>query len=77
VAMFFGLACIGAYYSLAVIFWVVKSKTNEMLKKMGVVRYGITAFLFLTMMSLPIKMVLRWTLNIKYILMIKSINLSI
>jgi hypothetical protein len=29
------------------------------------------------MMSLPIKMVLRWTLNIKYILMIKSINLSI
>lgn len=77
VAMFFGLACIGAYYGLAVAFWIVKSKTSETLKKMGVVRYGITAFLFLTMMSLPIKMVLRWTLNIKYILMIKSINLSI
>jgi hypothetical protein len=31
------------------------------------VRYGIVAFLFMTMTLLPIKMILRWTLNIKYL----------
>ena len=77
VAIFFGLFVVGAYYGTAVLYWIKKSKVSETLQKMGVVRYGITAFLFLTMMSLPIKMVLRWTLNIKYILVIKSINFAI
>jgi hypothetical protein len=31
------------------------------------VRYGIVAFLFLTMMSLPVKVVLRLAFNIKYV----------
>jgi hypothetical protein len=31
------------------------------------VRYGIVAFLFLSMMGLPIKMFLRLAFNIKYI----------
>lgn len=77
VAMFFGATLIAAYYGLGVVYWVVKSKKSELLQRMGVVRYGITAFLFLTMMSLPIKMLLRWTLNVKYILVIKAINLNI
>lgn len=77
VAIFFGLGLIGAYYSLGALFWILKKDKNEMLKKMGVVRYGITAFLFLTMMALPIKMILRLLFNIKYILVMKSINLNI
>lgn len=77
VAIIFGLMLIGFYYGIGVVYWVVNSKKNEFLQKMGVVRYGITAFLFLTMMALPIKMVLRWMFNIKYILDIKAINLSI
>jgi hypothetical protein len=33
----------------------------------GLVRFLITANLFAIMMALPIKMILRWTLNVKYI----------
>ncbi len=77
VAIFFGLGLIGAYYGSAVGFWLMYGKKSEILNKMGVVRYGITAFLFLTMMSMPIKMILRWTLHIKYIVVIPGINLSI
>lgn len=77
VGIFLGMFVIGAYYGLAIAYWQVKSKSSEILQKMGVVRYGITAFLFLTMMALPVKMVLSWTLNLKYILVIKSINFNI
>ncbi len=77
VAAFFGAGLIGAYYNLAIVYWKIKSKTSEALQQMGVVRYGIAAFLFLTMMALPIKMILSWTCSIKYIMVIKSINLAI
>ena len=71
-----GMGIIGAYYSTAVIYWKVKSKTSKTLQELGVVRYGITAFLFLTMMALPIKMLLRWTFNIKYIVQLPWINMN-
>lgn len=77
VAMIFGMGLIGAYYSIGVVYWFLKKDKSEILQRLGVVRYGITAFLFLTMMALPIKMLLRWSFNIKYILVIKSINLNI
>ena len=34
---------------------------------MGAVRFQIMMFLLLCMFSLPIKMVLRWTINLKYV----------
>ena len=37
---------------------------------MGAARYYVFMFLFLSMLSLPIKMVLRWTLNLKYLVYI-------
>lgn len=77
VALFFGLGLIGAYYSIGIIYWKMKHKTSKMLQELGVVRYGITAFLFLTMVALPIKMVLRWFFNIKYIVAIPWINMNI
>ena len=77
VAALFGLGLIGAYYSLGAAFYLWKGKTNEMIKELGPIRYGIVAFLFLTMMALPIKMLLRWTLNIKYICIIPGVNLNI
>lgn len=76
-AAIFGLGLVGAYYFTAVIFWKVKAPKSEFLQKLGVVRYGITAFLFLTMMALPIKMLLRWFFNIKYIVQIPWINMNI
>ncbi len=76
-AALFGLGLIGAYYSLGAAFYFWKGKTNAMIKDLGPIRYGIVAFLFLTMMALPIKMLLRWTLNIKYICIIPGVNLNI
>lgn len=65
-AFFFGGFVVLGYYGLGVAFYYWK-KNTEFIKKLGVVRYSVLAFLFLTMMSLPIKMILRWTWNIKYI----------
>jgi hypothetical protein len=42
-------------------------RKKEWFKQMGMVRFAITAGLFSTMMSLPLKMILRWTLNVKYL----------
>jgi hypothetical protein len=65
-AFIIGAAVIIGYYATAVIYWL-KKKNSDFLKKFGLLRYSVTAFLFLTMMALPIKMVLRIGFNIKYI----------
>lgn len=76
-AAIFGLGLIGAYYSTAVFFWMWKSKTSKFLQELGAIRYGITAFMVLTMMALPIKMLLRWFFNIKYLVTLPWINMNI
>jgi len=45
--------------------------------KMGAARYYVGAYLFLIMMALPIKMVLRWLFNLKYLVHIQEIFLNI
>jgi hypothetical protein len=47
-----------------------------MFAKMGFIRYMIMANLMLLMLSLPLKMVLRWTMNLKYILSLPEISLN-
>jgi hypothetical protein len=44
--------------------------------KMGFIRYMIMANLMLLMLSLPIKMILRWTFNLKYIVSIPEFSLN-
>jgi hypothetical protein len=44
--------------------------------KMGFVRYMVMANLMLLMLSLPLKMILRWTLNLKYIVSIPEFSLN-
>jgi hypothetical protein len=44
---------------------------------MGAVRYLILVILLLHMAALPIKMVLRWTMNLKYIVAIPEYFLNI
>ena len=46
-------------------------------EKLGSSRYYVTAFLFLSMMSLPIKMLLRWLFNLKYIVAIPEFFFNI
>ncbi len=45
--------------------------------KMGAPRFYVGAFLFLFMMSLPIKMFLRWLFNLKYLVQIQEFFLNI
>jgi hypothetical protein len=47
-----------------------------MFAKMGFIRYMIMANLMLLMLSLPLKMALRWTMNLKYILTLPEISLN-
>jgi hypothetical protein len=46
-------------------------------ERLGAPRYYITVFLFLMMMALPIKMLLRWIVNLKYIVGIPEIFFNI
>jgi hypothetical protein len=65
-AFFFGGFVVTVYFAVGVIYYFWKRET-DFVKKLGPVRFGIVAFLFLSMMSLPIKMLLRWTFNIRYV----------
>jgi hypothetical protein len=46
-------------------------------EKLGPPRYYVTVFLFLSMMALPVKMLLRWLFNLKYILAIPEFFFNI
>lgn len=66
-ANFFGFVVVAGYYALGPIFYIWKQKSSRFLQELGLIRYIIVSFLFLTMLALPIKMALRWGLNIKYV----------
>ena len=62
----FGILLVLAYvFVLPVV--LARSVFKEYYDKLGAPRYYVSAFLFLMMMSLPIKMLLRWIFNLKYI----------
>ncbi len=46
-------------------------------EQLGFVRYNVLVFLLLFMASLPIKMILRWTVNLKYIVAIPEFFFNI
>ena len=73
-AMLIGSITVVGWYSLAVAFYFWKRST-EVITKLGPVRYAIVAFLFMTMMALPVKIILRIALNIKYILVTPWFNI--
>ena len=45
--------------------------------KLGAARYYVAIFLFLMMMSLPLKMLARWIFNLKYVVAIPEIFFNI
>jgi len=60
-----GLA-VGVWYGLGFVFYLRRRHTAA-LRALGGGRYALTAFLFLTMMAIPVKMLLRLALDVKYI----------
>ena len=73
-AMLIGSFIVLGWYSLGVAYYIWKRGT-PVIRKLGGLRYSIVAFLFLTMMALPIKVILRIALNIKYILVTPWFNI--
>jgi len=62
----FGIVLVLGYvFVLPVV--LAKTAFKTYYEKMGGARFYVGAFLFLMMMSLPIKMLLRWIFNLKYI----------
>jgi hypothetical protein len=64
-------------YLFATIPLITKKWGAGMLEKMGPIRYYLMIFLMLGMMSLPIKMYLRWFFNLKYILAMPEFELNL
>src|SRR5438270_118280 len=71
----FGIGLVLAYMSLPPIMAV--GPFRRFYLKMGGPRYYVGAVLFLVMMALPIKMILRWLFNLKYILHIQEIFFNV
>src|SRR5687768_6755616 len=70
-----GILVVLAYLALPI--FLALGPFRRFFLKMGPARYYVGAYLFLTMMSLPIKMVLRWLFNLKYLVHIQEIFLNI
>jgi hypothetical protein len=47
--------------------WIVRTKGREFMRRWGGVRFGITAFLFLNMWAVVLKMLMRHLASIKYV----------
>ncbi len=69
---------------LAVVFYVValpgilaRTLLKRFHEKMGPWRYAVFVLLLLGMVALPIKMILRWTINLKYIVAMPEIFFNI
>jgi hypothetical protein len=71
----FGLAIVMGYLGLAPLLAI--GPMRRFYLKMGGPRFYVGAYLFLFMLSLPIKMVLRWLFNLKYIVHIQEIFFNI
>ena len=56
---------------------LAKTLLNKYLVKMGAWRFSVFVMLLLGMVALPIKMILRWTINLKYIVALPEIFFNI
>jgi hypothetical protein len=65
------------FYVFALPVILAKAFFKPYYEKLGAPRYYVTVFLFLMMMSLPIKMLARWIFNLKYIVAIPEIFFNI
>lgn len=65
----FGAASVAGFlFGPPAIYWKVRSGTSATLQKLGPVRYWITAFFFMCMAGVVVKMILRLGFNVKYIM---------
>jgi hypothetical protein len=61
-----GAAAVLGWYGLGLALWLWKRRTPAF-QRLGGARYATVAFLFLSMMAIPVKIALRLALNVKYV----------
>jgi Cytochrome b(C-terminal)/b6/petD len=68
-AMAFGATCVGIWMvAIPAVYWKLRYKTSAVLAQLGGVRYGITAFFFMTMTGTCVKVALRLVFAVKYVM---------
>ena len=72
----FGLLGV-AFYLVALPGILAKTFLKSYVEKLGLIRYSVFVILLLSMAGLPIKMYLRWTINLQYIISIPEFFLNI
>jgi hypothetical protein len=65
------------FYVLALPVILARTVFKAYLEKLGAPRFFVAMFLFLMMMSLPMKMLMRWIFNLKYIVYIPEFFFNI
>lgn len=73
-----GVLLVGGYFAVSLAGFyilVLRVKGKDFMERWGMVRFLITALLFVTMLSLPAKMFLRLAFNVKYILVTPWFNI--
>ena len=71
-----GILLVFLYFGLPMIA-LSKTLLKKFYEKYGAARYGIAVVLLLVMLSLPIKMYLRWAFNLKYVVAIPEFFFNI
>jgi hypothetical protein len=62
----FGGATVVGWYGLGLVGWLW-ARRRPALQRLGRSRYGVVAFLLLTMLGVPVKMALRLGFSVKYV----------
>jgi hypothetical protein len=57
-AFVFGAVCVFGLYAVGPLYWM-KKRNTDLMKKLGLTRYAVVSFLFLTMVGLVLKIFLR------------------
>jgi Cytochrome b(C-terminal)/b6/petD len=73
---FFGILLV-LFYVFALPVILARGAFKVYYTKLGAARYYVAVFLFLSMMSLPLKMLARWIFNLKYVVAIPEIFFNI
>ena len=73
----FGILFTGFYFLVLPVLLIKNKYVNNYYQKMGPTRYFVGMTLFLTMMLMPIKMYLRWFMNLKYFVHIQEFFLNL
>ncbi len=62
-----GVISIYFFLGMTIPYFIMKISESQTLEKLGIIRYSLVSFLFLSMLGLPIKVVLKLVFHMKYI----------